>query len=66
MFPIPAMVGDIYRLTFDKELLDVPTIFARCLRCRLIREDSFEAGFAFFTKIKLPQVAQGPKDDLLI
>jgi hypothetical protein len=49
----PLRVGDVYRLTFEKGEVDLPTVFARCLRCRLIREDAFESGFAFFTKVDL-------------
>lgn len=55
LFPLAPRVGDIYRLQFDKNLLDVPLIFARCVRCRLIREDAHEAGFAFFRPITLPE-----------
>ncbi|MGP1273040.1 MAG: PilZ domain-containing protein [Phycisphaerales bacterium] len=49
----PLLVGDIYRLTFDRGEFDLPTVFARCVRCRLVREDAFESGFAFFTKVEL-------------
>jgi len=55
MFPVPIQVGDIYRLHFDKEQLNLPISFVRCLRCRLISEDAFEAGFIFFRPITLPQ-----------
>ena len=55
VFPIPVRVGDIYRLQFDRETLDLPLTFARCVRCLLIREDAFESGFAFFTDISLPE-----------
>lgn len=58
LFPIPPRVGDIYRLLFDKASLDLPLTFARCVRCRLIREDAFEAGFAFFKPICLPKVTE--------
>ncbi len=34
LFPLAPRVGDIYRLQFDKELLDIPLTFARCLRWR--------------------------------
>ena len=54
LFPIPPRVGDIYRLQFDRQVLDLPLTFARCVRCRLVREDAFEAGFAFFRTICLP------------
>jgi len=52
-FPRPIGVGDVYQLTIEDERLDLPVIFARCRRCRMVREDSFEAGFSFFTSIRL-------------
>ena len=55
LFPLAPRVGDIYRLQFDKAALDIPLTFARCVRCRLIREDAYEAGFAFFNAISLPE-----------
>lgn len=57
LFPVAPRVGDIYRLTFDRDALDLPLTFARCVRCRLIREDAFEAGFSFFSPITLPESA---------
>lgn len=66
MFPIPVTVGDIYRLQFDKSQLDIPLVFARCMRCKLISEDAFEAGFAFFQAIRLPEEHPVPgKSELL-
>ena len=55
LFPLPVRVGDVYRLSFDERRIDLPITFARCLRCRLLREDAFEAGFAFFAPITLPE-----------
>lgn len=52
--PHPCGVGDVYFLQFDQKALDLPKVFARCLRCRLINEESFEAGFSFFTPIVFP------------
>lgn len=57
LFALPLAVGDVYRLSFERKTLDLPLTFARCLRCRLIREDAFEAGFAFFSPISLPEGA---------
>ncbi len=54
LFPMPTLVGDIYRLEFDREQLDLPLTFVRCVRCRLVREGSFECGFTFFAPISLP------------
>lgn len=55
VFPIPIMVGDIFRLEFNREQLDVPLTFAHCVRCRLIREDAYESGFSFFSNVCLPE-----------
>jgi hypothetical protein len=55
LFPIPVQVGDVYRLAFDRKVVELPLTFARCLRCRLVREDAYEAGFTFFTPISLPE-----------
>ena len=54
--PVPISVGDIYRLTFDPSQLNIPLTFARCVQCHLIREDAFEAGFAFFNQVELSTV----------
>lgn len=54
LFPMPVNVGDVYRLAFDRGELDLPLTFARCVRCRLLREDAFEAGFTFFAPISMP------------
>lgn len=55
VFPIAPRVGDIYRLNFDEHALGIPMTFARCVRCRMVREDAFEAGFRFFANIPLPE-----------
>lgn len=66
MSPIPLAVGDVYRMKFEGTDIDLPIVFARCLRCRLIREDAFEAGFAFFSPVNLaPRKQEESEDDLL-
>ncbi len=65
LFPTPLRVGDIYRLSFDRKVLNLNAIFARCLRCRLIREDAFEAGFSFFQSIDLTGLDVRRPSDLL-
>lgn len=54
LLPEPCGVGDIYLLTFNREEIDLPVTFARCVRCSLIREGAFEVGFRFFAPIELP------------
>ncbi len=55
LFPIPANVGDIYRLQFNRRVVDLPLQFAQCVRCRLVRDDAYECGFRFFSPIALPE-----------
>jgi len=56
LLPEPLQVGAVYKLTMDIETieadtLDATTIFARCVRCRLINEDAYEMGMRFFTPV---------------
>lgn len=60
------MVGDLFYLVFDRTLLDVPPVFARCLRCRFLREETFEMGFAFLSPIELPRTAVEDESDSLL
>ena len=55
LFPAPIQVGDIYRLEFDQNKLPLPLTFARCVRCRLVRDDAYEVGFLFFVPIQIPE-----------
>ena len=64
LFPVPLMVGDIYVLSFDRKVLNVTPVMARCLRCRLLRDDAFECGFGFFAELDLKAVANDESDDL--
>ncbi len=59
-FPVPVPVGDVFRMEVEDKELDLPMVFMRCLRCRLVREDVYEAGFSFFNPITLPN--QGDAD----
>jgi hypothetical protein len=52
--PRPLQTGDIYYLEFDPREISVAPQFARCLRCRFLREDAYECGFQFFKEISLP------------
>ncbi len=65
LLPLPLGVGDIYRLDFDDSAHKLPQLFARCVRCRLLREDAFEAGMQFFTPVDLPASLQPQGKDLL-
>lgn len=65
ILPVPLGVGDVYRLEFDASEHALPAVFARCLRCRLMREDAFESGVQFFTPIELPASLRAGGGDLL-
>ena len=62
ILPLPVGVGDVFRLEFATGSGAAPMAFARCLRCRLVREQVFEAGFHFLSPLDLPQLA-GLGDD---
>ncbi len=67
LFPVPLMVGDIYTLSFDRKVLDISPVMARCLRCRLIRDDAFECGFRFFSDLDLAVATKHEQpDDILV
>ncbi len=65
ILPMPLGVGDLYRLEFDRSEHQLPALFARCVRCRLLREDAFESGMQFFTKIELPRTLRPDTRELL-
>ena len=49
----PITVGDFFWVTFDNKDLKLGSMLAQCLRCRLVRDDAFEAGFKFPQPIDL-------------
>jgi hypothetical protein len=59
ILPLPTGVGDVFRIEFESSSPSLRLVFARCLRCRLVREDVFEAGFSFFAPIDLPEEPAG-------
>ena len=66
MCPVPIRVGDVYRLQFCGGELNVSLVFARCMRCKLIREDAYEAGFSFFNPIEIPMSTVHQADSELL
>jgi hypothetical protein len=58
----PMAVGDIYWLVFSDDHLAIGSLLARCLRCALVREDTFEAGFRFFHEVDLASAVEGHDD----
>lgn len=59
LFTLPLQVGSVYWLSFDSDDLTIGSVMARCLRCRLVREDAFETGFQFFEEVYLSEIAGG-------
>ena len=64
VFDAAVLPGDLYRLAFDAEAIELPLVFARAMRCRMLREDAFEVVFRFLTPVKLPKT-RGSKDELI-
>ena len=62
ILPMPVGVGDVFRIEITGVEAPIPMTFARCLRCRLVREQVFEAGFSFFAPIDLPQLDANTPD----
>jgi hypothetical protein len=65
LFSAPVGVGDVYWMVFDKEVINVDAVFARCVRCAMVREDTFDTGFSFFTQIDLDGARTKREDDLV-
>lgn len=61
----PLMVGDVYRLVFDRSELDVAPVYALCVRARQIQPDAFEMGCRFLEPVTLPSASGGEKESLL-
>lgn len=64
LLPRPLSIGDVYLLTFDRSALDLPPVYALCLRGRQVRTDAFEAGLRFLEPIQLP-ASTAPSGDLI-
>ena len=52
--PVPIGVGDVFWMVFDPATAKIEPAFCRCVRCWLVREDAFQAGFRFLSPIELP------------
>lgn len=61
----PVIPGDLYWLTFDDAQIKVGSLYARCLRCRYVREEIYEAGFRFLNDISLRDALDCPTESLL-
>ena len=59
VFARPVMVGDCFRLDFSDPGLKWPTMYARCVRARLINESAYELAFSFINST--PSAARAPQ-----
>ena len=50
----PLAIGDVYQISFEREELDIPPVYALCLRGRTVRPDAYEAGLRFLEPVTLP------------
>jgi c-di-GMP-binding flagellar brake protein YcgR len=58
IFPSAILPGDIFQLEFDATAIDLPVVFAHAMRCRMLKEGSFETGFRFFTPVVMPSTTE--------
>lgn len=56
-FESPAAVGDIYYAEISLDERRPFGVLARCVRCQMQSEDSFECGFSFFQAVSLVEPA---------
>ncbi len=56
LLPRPLNIGDVYLVSFDRDALDLPDVYALCLRGRQVRPDAFEAGLRFLQPVTLPEM----------
>ena len=65
LVPRPLSIGDLYQLSFDRTAVDIPPVYALCLRGRQVRPDAFEAGLRFLEPITLPGKESGQGRSLI-
>ncbi|MCB9892654.1 MAG: hypothetical protein H6832_03000 [Planctomycetes bacterium] len=49
----PLLVGDLYRISFDRDALDVAPVLSICDRCTMLNETAFEVHLRFLHEIAL-------------
>lgn len=49
VMPESLRVGDIYLVELELPDADAETLFGRCVRCHMLREDKFECGISFLS-----------------
>ncbi len=59
----PLAIGDVYQISFERDELDIPPVYALCLRGRTVRPDAYEAGLRFLEPVTLPSSAAAEKEN---
>ena len=54
---VPLMVGSLFRVTFERAVVDLPPVLATCDRCTMLNDSAFESHFRFEHPIQLPRNA---------
>jgi hypothetical protein len=65
LLPRPLGIGDVYLLSFNRSEIDIPPVYAVCLRGRQVRTDAYEAGMRFLEPVTLPSASSHSEQDLL-
>ena len=60
VFRWPLSVGDVYRITFDRESLNLNPCYAVCRKCCLVNEETFQSTLTFFAPDQSGLGAAGP------
>lgn len=64
IFPKAVLAGDVFRLAFQSESIEIPLVFARALRCRMLSENTFETSFHFFDEVEVEPKTAPSSDEL--
>ncbi|MGJ8637506.1 MAG: PilZ domain-containing protein [Phycisphaerales bacterium] len=62
----PLAIGDVYQISFERSELDIPPVYALCLRGRTVRPDAYEAGLRFLEPVTLPSSSSAEDHDSII
>lgn len=62
----PLAIGDVYQISFERTELDIPPVYALCLRGRTVRPDAYEAGLRFLEQVTLPTSTEAEEENSLI
>ncbi len=58
VFERAVLVGNLYRLDIACASTGLPTIYARCIRARMLHDSAIEAAFTFFTQIESDELRE--------